>query len=395
MEEEQLNKRLSELERKWLAGTISPEEEKEYMEWYNQDDSKPVLIPEQLGEEETGHRERLFSAIQTHMNKEVPDSRTPVLRIRNRRWIAAASVLLLLSAGAYLWFTGNAITEPPTAYSNHQLRNDALPGRDGAVLTLADGKKVLLDSLGNGVISTQGKTTVSISSGRLVYDAREQEGTTLYNTMTTPNGRQYQLVLPDGTLVWLNAASSITYPTAFIGKERKVTVNGEAYFEVAKNKKKPFIVDIDGKSSVEVLGTHFNINSYGDEGNIKTTLLEGSVKVTRGHNSTVLRPGQQSAVSTSSQSENGAGISVSSLVDLDQVMAWKQGYFQFSRTDLKVVMRELARWYNVEVVYENGVPDKTFIGKLPRDANASEVLKALGDVGVHVRIEDRKLIVMP
>ena len=221
-----------------------------------------------------------------------PASQQPTGRYRKLfRYAAAAIVIITLGAGAWLWFNNHKENQS-LAGNSQSLQRDAAPGKEGAILTLSDGRKMVLDSMGNGVVTTQGKTTVSLKNGQLVYNAAGPEAAVFYNTLTTPRGRQYQLVLPDGTAVWLNAASSITYPTAFAGAQRNVTITGEAYFEVAKDKSKPFHVKTNG-IEVEVLGTHFNINAYGDAGSIKTTLLEGSVKVKNNQGAVMIQPGQQ------------------------------------------------------------------------------------------------------
>ncbi|OQP61127.1 hypothetical protein A3860_05255 [Niastella vici] len=323
-------------------------------------------------------------------------NKKPLVRllINSRWWVAAASVLLILAVVAYLWSAKNAQPGKTVVNSNQQLSNDALAGHNGAVLTLGNGEQVMLDSLGNGVITKQGKTTVLNRNGQLVYDATAVKGDVLFNTMTTPKGRQYQLQLPDGSKVWLNAASSITYPTAFTGKERSVILTGEAYFEVAKDKSKPFRVNVNNQSQVEVLGTHFNINSYGDDGKIKTTLLEGSVKVISYEGKVVIKPGQQAQVSSAPQPGNKKGIAVNTNVDLEMVMAWKNGSFQFDRTPLSQVLNQLSRWYDVQVVYEHGVPDIRLSGEMKRDLRLAQVLKGFGKIGVNFRIEGKKLIVL-
>lgn len=314
----------------------------------------------------------------------------PVRRMPGRKWWWAAAAVLIIAIGSLVIITNKHRPDQTLVNRDRHLQSDALPGRNGAVLTLANNKKVLLDSLGNGVIATQGKTTVLIRNGRLVYDAKVAGNAVLYNTMNTPKGRKYQLVLPDGTQVWLNAESSITYPTAFTGNERKVRITGEVYFEVAKDKTKPFRVNINDQSEAEVLGTHFDINGYADEGSIKTTLLEGSIKVVKGalndgSSGVVLRPGQQALVA--------GAVSVSSNVDLDQVMAWKNGLFNFEGADIRTVMQQLARWYDIDVKYEGAVPQLSFHGEITQDLNLSQVIKLLEDVEVKFRIEGKTLIV--
>jgi len=308
------------------------------------------------------------------------------------RLAGAAAVMLILGTGAYLWLQHQARPDITRNESRSgSLKNDALPGRDGAILTLADKQQVVLDSLGDGVVTTQGKTTVLIKNGQLVYAAAGPEGAMLYNTMTTPRGRQCRLTLPDGSGVWLNAASSITYPTAFSATERTVSITGEAYFEVAKDLARPFRVKVN-EMQVDVLGTNFNINAYPGQGKIRTTLLKGSVKVKSVQDAVTLQPGQQASLSASPSTPL---LRVRSDADIDEVMAWKNGFFKFNDTDIRTVMQQLERWYDLEVVYEGPVPKDHFGGKLPRDANASEVLKALEQTQVHFRIDGKKLIVMP
>jgi ferric-dicitrate binding protein FerR (iron transport regulator) len=297
-------------------------------------------------------------------------------------------VLLIAAGGAYLLQQKPA--EPPVTVAHQQ---DIPPGTNKATLILGDGSVVTLDSAGNRVIS-QGGTAIRQQGGQLQYDARGAAAEVTYNTLATPNGGQFKVRLPDGTQAWLNAASSIRYPTTFSGEKRVVEITGEVYLEVARQQGHPFVVQIKTASGsggeVEVLGTHFNINAYNDEPLIKTTLLEGSVKVTTGNGRySVLRPGQQSAVNSS------GAINILEQVNIGAVIAWKQGYFSFAQTDLRSVMRQIGRWYDVEIVYEGAVPDKKFGGAIPRDSPASEVLKILEVSGVHFRIEGKKIVVIP
>lgn len=301
-----------------------------------------------------------------------------------RFWMAAAAIILLVGmAGIYLWNARPAVQTPgPQAVA------DIAPGREGAVLTLADGTQVTLDSLGNGVVTSQQGTQVVIRNGQLIYDPTGEAANGIaYNTVTTPKGRQFSLLLPDGTQVWLNAASSIRFPTLFSGRERRVEVTGEAYFEVVKNADMPFHVKVNAQTTVEVLGTHFNVHAYKDENSIQTTLLEGSVKV----GGVTLQPGQQAQVSM----ENPAAVEVVNNVDMHKVIAWKNGLFDFNGASLREVMKQLERWYDITVVYEKGVPDITFGGKMTKGISLNGVLIALKKSEVHFRLEGRKLIVMP
>ena len=309
-----------------------------------------------------------------------------------RRYAAAAAVLLLISTAIVWTLFNNKRSEETLVKEYRQSTNDVLPGRERAILILANGETIKLDTVLGAIVKQDNLSIVNLN-GMLDYEGKAN--TEQYHTLSTPNGGQYRLRLPDGTDVWLNAASSITYPVGFIGAERRVTVKGEAYFEVAKDRRKPFRVDIDNQSTVEVLGTHFNINSYADDGDIKTTLLEGSIKVTSRDKQVVIKPGQQ-AVSAAIARPEGPGLKViDSGIDLVQVMAWKNGLFNFEQANLKTVMAQLGRWYDIEIKYEGNIPDRTFRGKITRDLNLSQVISILEDVEVKFRIEGRTLVVMP
>ncbi len=330
----------------------------------------------------------VLQAIFNAENRPIPYSPPVVHRVHflKTAWFRyAAAVLLLVATGAYFWSRNNR--EQLMVSAHRQTAPDIAPGKAGAILTLADGRQVVLDSLGNGAIATQNGSRVLLKDGRLAYDPTDDRtGETMYNTMTTPRGRQYQLTLPDGTKVWLNAASSITYPTAFNGRERKVSVTGEAYFEVGKDKTRPFRVSVNNQSEVEVLGTHFNVDGYEDDGKIKITLLEGSVRV----GALTIRPGQQAVYSLDTRQTQAT-----SAIDIDQIMAWKNGLFYFDNADIKTILNQLSRWYDVELVYEHGLPDIELGGEMKRDLTLSQVLKGMGEVGVNFKIEGKKLIVTP
>ncbi|MBC9912075.1 FecR family protein [Chitinophaga varians] len=302
------------------------------------------------------------------------------------RWVAAASLLLL--AGGTWWRLQPATKTPAPVHT--QATPDVAPGGNKAVLTLSDGSQITLDSATNGILAQQGSSKVTkLANGQLVYDASgTSQGKILYNTMSTPLGGQYSLILPDGSKVWLNAGSSITYPTAFTGQERKVNVTGEAFFEVAKNATMPFRV-MANNTTVEVLGTHFNINAYTDEATINTTLVEGAVRVSAHNRQLVLKPGQQARV-------GHTDVQVADQVDLSAITAWKEGYFSFTNADLPTVMRELARWYNLEVSYEGKIPDRVFNGEIGRSLTLSQVLKGLSKTRIKYRIEDgHRIVIQP
>jgi ferric-dicitrate binding protein FerR (iron transport regulator) len=269
---------------------------------------------------------------------------------------------------------------------------DIEPGKEGAILTLDDGTTVLLDSMSNGLVATQNGTKVLLNDGQLTYSVdNSSQGKLAYHTMTTPKGRQFQLQLPDGSKVWLNAASSIRYPVVFTGKGREVEVTGEVYFEISQNPNMPFRVTANGKTEIEVIGTHFNINAYTNEGNIRTTLLEGSVRISDHSEKIVLKPGQQAQSGQASDP-----IKIIDDVDVEKVMAWKNGVLNFQDATLEEVMRQLERWYDIDVIYEKGIPKLEFFGKMGRDLTLNEVLRGLQISEVRCRIEEgRRLVIMP
>lgn len=322
----------------------------------------------------------------------------PVRRLRIYKIAAAAAVIIALGTIAWWWLQSNGrqTTDKPVAKIT-----DIMPGKNGAVLTLANGRQLVLDSAGNGDLYTQTGLQIVKHDSLIAYTApaskkSDETGTISYNTLTTPKGRQFRLVLADGTKVWLNASSSVRYPAVFNGEERVVNVTGEVYFEVAKDPRKPFKVNFSSKAGggrVEVLGTHFNINAYDDEDAVKTTLLEGKVKVTQpakdNDMAAVLKPGEQAVLASHSR------LTIDHSPNIDQVMAWKNGYFQFDRVDIKTVMRQISRWYDVEIVYEGPVTNDRFGGSIPRDATLSQVLNALEQSLVHFTIQGKKVIVTP
>jgi len=314
-----------------------------------------------------------------------------LVSLLSRKWVRYAAAVFIL-AGLGLFY----LLQPKTASNAQQVAeqnvvNDVAPGKNGAILTLIDGSTVVLDSLGNGWLTTQSGTKVQLVNGQLVYEAGAAPPVAVgYNTMTTPKGRQFQLVLPDGSKVWLNAASSIRYPIVFNGAERRVEITGEAYFEVAHHASKPFRVQVNNETEIEVLGTHFNINAYDNEESINTTLLEGAVRIKNNKQRIVLTPGQQAQVS------GRQAIKVVDDVDVDKVMAWKNGVFNFNDASLQEVMRQLERWYDIEVVYEKDVPPLEFYGKMGKDLSLTAVLSGLEKSNVHFRLEEgRRLVVLP
>lgn len=305
------------------------------------------------------------------------------------RFTVAASVIALIGIAGYLSFYRSKGSREITGIVS--MADDVKPPETNrATITLSNGQTVYLDSVGNGQLATQGKVKlIKLANGSIAYQAEDGETVRemMYNTLANPRGSQVAtMTLMDGSKVWLNAGSSITYPVAFVGNERKVTISGEAYFEVTPNKAMPFKVN-KGPLEVQVLGTHFNVNAFDDEANIKVTLLEGSVKVSNGNESGVLKPGQQAQVD--------AAVNIIDGIDTERVMAWKNGLFSFERSDIRTIMRELARWYDVDVVYTTEVQE-TFYVKMSRNTSVSNVFKILETTGgVHFDIEGKKIIVKP
>jgi hypothetical protein len=385
------------LQKKLQKIPLTEEEQAQLNEWLQVNEEDALLQPgadeqellEYLQLRMDGDRNRkAFEKFrsQAFTNRDVVHVKAPA-RMRFA-WIRYAAAIIII-AGIATWFiTGNRSNDRVVNNKGHR-KVDIAPGHDGAILTLANGSQMVLDSLGNGVIASQNGAQVVLKNGFVQYDATGKTSVEItYNTMSTPRGRQFQLVLPDGSKVWLNAASAIKYPTTFTGKERLVEMNGEAYFEVAKDAAKPFRVKINEGLYVQVLGTNFNVNAYENEAAVKTTLLEGSVQVVA-KSSVLLKPGEQAIVTQASQP------AIDDKPSIDKVMAWKNGLFNFEGMRLKEVMKQLERWYDIDVVYEPGVPDIEFYGELSRNTTLIDVIAALKDSDVHFRIEGRKLIVLP
>ncbi len=382
---------------KYLRGTITPAERDSLNEWYHSSNNDEIEVTLDDNENE----EQLFERIRSRLLETIHQDADQQKERSNRKWgtpvAAAITILILLSAGYWMFSSKPSKQETTTTLSETKSENDIAPGGNRAVLTLADGSPVILDSVSNGIIGHQGNTKVQkLNNGLLVYviNGRQvsENDETFYNKITTPRGGQYQVTFTDGTKVWLNAASSIRFPVVFIGKYRKVEITGEAYFEVAKNKAMPFKVKANN-SEIEVLGTHFNVSAYNDEAEIKATLLEGKVKVSALDSDNklpaVLEPGEQAAINKEGK------IDIKNNADTEEVMAWMNGYFQFKSADLKTILRQIARWYDVDIEYKENA-NMLFTGQLTRNENVSKVLSKLALTGeVHFKIEGKKIIVSP
>lgn len=374
------NQRIIQLAQKIVNGSITVIELEEFNNWYYSDEDAAYKVNAYNSKDELAVD--MFKEIikRTGLHREQPKQHTLWLRIA----ISAAVVMIIAAMG--IWF----LTKPgPKTDGELVYAQEILPGKQGATLTLANGKKINLSNAANGEIAKQAGISVNKSTdGELVYEIKESIGNPdQVNKLTTAKGETYILTLPDKSKVWLNAASSLTYSTSLNNHGlRKVKLEGEAYFEIFKDKTHPFIVETNNQE-VEVLGTHFNINSYPDEPAVATTLVEGSVKVSSGRKSIVIRPGEQAL-------NKGAVITVNK-VNIDNVTDWKDGDFYLNRVSFKEAMRKIARWYDVEVVFADDLPDDIESGGwLSRDTKLSVVLRSIEKSGqVHFKVENGKIYV--
>lgn len=399
-------KRIAELAHKWKNGTITAEEKQEFDSWYNQYNiPDEIEVAEGQGKNEEELRKYLYSEIISKMapaasamtpivSTPVPASdQAPVIMLRpiTGRWkrvAVAAAVIIAVSLTMLYLFNGRSLSGANVDVDLYSSISEVGPGIDGAVLKLNDGRELLLDSNADGTLLVQQDVEVIKDKGQLMYTTNKSIEADGYNVMITPRGRQYKVVLADGTKVWLNAASSIKYPVAFKGKERRVNISGEVYFEVAKDRSKPFIVNIFDGISIRVLGTHFNVSAYPEDPTTKTTLLEGSVEVIARNDKLRLAPGQQAEL-------NAPTLKLNNNIDTTQVVAWKSGFFEFHDLDLQSIMHQISRWYDVDIIYEKQPGKETFGGRISRNVNLESVLKGLEITGVKFKMKDNQLIVQP
>lgn len=391
---------------KYLTDSITAEELKHLNELLHSgknDADLEALIDETLSavSSETDHEmaaalfNRISAAAGTLEND--TDQKAPVVaanRIRTKRiWAyAAAAAIIIMIASFSFWYRGSQAGIQISSVIDSR-KDIAPPGAAKAVITLSNGQNIMLDSVANGTVAVQGNASVvKTADGQIVYSAKGEAPVNhqiLYNTLTVPRGsRVVSITLSDGTAVWLNAASSLRYPAVFTGNDRKVSITGEVYFEVAKNRSRQFIVEANGIST-KVLGTHFNIKAYEDEPETRITLLEGAVKIGNRDSERLLAPGQQAVITPA------GNINIDTNTDIEEVMAWKDGRFQFGGADIKEVMREITRWYNVEIEYEGNIRQH-FRGGISRNVEVSRVFKMLEATGaVHFKIADKKITVTP
>jgi len=387
---------------KYITGDLTTAERQQLAEAAGQpgnDDALEVFVRATLVTDDTGTvshpavREAVLTGLAEKMGTpRIGQGRRPRV-IRFVRLSAAAVIIVLFVGGAFLAW--QARRTEATLVAEVPAVQDVAPGRNGAILTLADGKQVVLDSSRNGPLPKQGSTAVTEgNTGRLEYRAAATPATGfLFNTLTTPRGRSIDVLLSDGTRVWLNAASSIRYPVTFTGKDRTVQVSGEAYFQVAKDAAMPFRVEVSlpggVRQEIQVLGTSFNVSAYGEDGVVRTTLVEGSVKVITGTETRPISPGQQLILDGSDQ------LQLDAAADVEKAVAWKEGSFVFHADDLGSIMRQLSRWYDIGVHFEGAVNDH-YTGRISRGVNISQVLKMLEAAGgVAFSVQNKEVTVRP
>lgn len=391
MDELFYDNRIAGLIKKFLQDEITEAENQELEAWIASSEQAKEIFEELTSEEklpgEVSHYAESRKRILEKIHAAEPETRAVVEMgsgFKWRPWLAAAVVVGLAVMGYWLVIK-NTVESPTIIVKQDSTLNDIAPGKDGAILVLADGRKIVLEDAKDGNIANN----VTKQGSKITY-ANAKGAEVEYHLMKTPRGRTFHLELADGSVVWLNAASSIYYPTSF-GSERRVEVTGEAYFEVAKDASKKFIV-VTKNVTTEVLGTSFDVNTYEDEADAKVTLLEGSILLKTASKSVKLKPGQQGMVDPQASSKE---IQVANNVDVEQVMAWKNGMFKFQRTPVREMMRQIARWYDVEVEFEGDIKENPVSGIIPRHYTASEALEALKIAGYNFRIEQKKIIVMP
>lgn len=374
--------------KKYLDGQCSPEEMATLYSWLlSSDTHKPLLAVmqqdfERMMKAPSPVPEEISNRIETRLMESIGREKVAHMRVAYRwKWAAAAAVAVLLTTGGTLYYGLRKPAVPVLALKAAAVK----PGSNKAVLTLADGSVVTLDSAGNQVIQ-QGGTKVEQKNGELQYAAAGGNAAIGYNMLKVPRGGQFTIVLPDGTQVWLNSASSLRYPTAFSGNNRTVEMQGQGYFEVKKNAKQPFIVKVNSME-VQVLGTGFDIMAYDDEEELRTTLVSGAVKVKQGGVEKYLKPGEQAAI------DNSTGVMSVRNADVQGVVAWKTGFFEFDNANINTILRQLARWYDVEVDTKT-VDKRLFGGRINRNLPLTEMLSLLESSGAKFSLEGRKLTVI-
>ena len=383
-------RQVSQLAEKYLAGNATAEECALLHDWYNSvnpGNTETVLVSYPTTSQQIS--EEIFASLQQKIEQEKDRELALPRRSIPWRYATAAAILLLLTTMAIYFSLSPETKNNQPVPGNQVVKEVTAPHSARAVITLDNGEKLYLDSLSDGTIAMEGSARLVKKADGVVYECPPNTQKVQYHLLTVPRGsRAVNLTLSDGSRVWLNTESSIRYPVAFIGPVRTVEITGEAYFEVSKDPQRRFHVLSRGLIT-EVLGTHFNVNSYTDEPAMKVTLLEGSVHVKNQRGEEVkLKPGEQACAGGSSP------MKVVDKVDTEAVIAWKNEYFMMKGTDISALARQMSRWYNIEVVFESNVPNRRFGGSISRNVNLSTMLKALSESGINSRIEDKKVVIL-
>jgi len=391
----QSRERIRYLNKKWSDGNMTSSEIQELFDWLKHTRNYEIFMKEIEGmfedsELDAGYEQSRWQHLVDKITG--PNNRMiePVHQNRFKFFIRIAAAIILLVLAGTVFITLKNKDHQPTAKKTEEIqlpKKDLAPGGDKAILTLSNGKQIILDNAVDGKLVTQANVKVIKMSGKLAYSKENNSNEVLYNTVSTPMGGQYQLVLSDGSKVWLNAGSSLHFPISFTGKERTVELTGEGYFEIAHNVDMPFNVKVNNVN-VQVLGTHFDINAYKDEDGVRTTLLEGLVKVNTGSTNLMLQPGQQARI------DRKKNLSINKEVDTDEVIAWKNGWFNFNSLQIQDILRQISRWYNVEIRYEGETTQKHFTGMVTRNSNVSEVLRIMEQAGIRFKIEGKTITVL-
>ena len=387
--------KISKLVIKSLRGELNALEQEELEIWLQESDHNKELFEkitnqEFINPELVSFSENNKSSAWENIQKATSYNESSRVGFLIKRLKYAAVIAFLIISTVLLYRKDQTIKKQ---VQQKLVKKEILPGGNKATLTLADGTRIALDDVHMGEFARQQGAVISkTSDGQIIYYIAEgasgSSGKETFNTISTPRGGQYQLILPDGSKVWLNSMSSIKFPAIFNGKERRVELNGEAYFEISKSLEKPFIVSAGGVN-VKVLGTKFNIAAYRDERQIKTTLLEGSVKIAKGNNSEILKPGMQAVC-------EGEKPMIVRSMDAEEAIAWKNGYFLFRDEPIQDLMLTISRWYDIDVKYEGDMEGKVFGGKFSKNSNLSELLKSLELTGtIKFKVEERRVTAMP
>ena len=398
---------------KHVKGELSAEEQQRLDLWLNESEHNRQVLSNLTDENNLIGELKSYSEFREKVNQDVISHEPEMARVvdlfskktTRHRWLVAASIILLISAGSYFLFTTNRVKKVAAKSEQNLDPKKIFPAADVAILTLEDGSTVFLDSTKDGLVANQHGTTVRKNSrGELIYSKTAHthgQLSSLFNKIATPRGGKYRLTLPDGSAVWLNAASSLRFPVAFAGQERRVELSGEAYFEVSHNPSMPFKVSLMDSSNkpqgeVTVLGTHFDAKAYNDEPQVNVALLQGSVRVSKTSPNTIpivktLVPGQSATYDGA-----GKGIAVNDLGDPQSSIAWVNERFLFEHDSFASMIREFSRWYNVDFVYERNIPYRAIIGEVSRKMPLSDLLDALEQMGgVHFKVEGNKVRILP